>query len=178
MFKIRTHCRKVLGNKKLIEFYIRDHSYCFLDKLIDINDLVFKNLKVDKKPYQDFFTDHVRYEVSDVVKLFYIIFPKINGCIKDDDHHKSKYLKMNRFNEENKDILKNIKKHRIKLNIQLIRKNIMQIFSIVGLSSDDNLSLEKKLKMCNLVVLIICDFNDGNDDKYYDQVFEEECLYK
>ena len=54
----------------------------------------------------------------------------------------------------------------------------MEIFSIVGLSSDDNLPLEKKLKMCNLAVLIICGFNDGNDDIYYHQVFEEECLYK
>ena len=49
----------------------------------------------------------------------------------------------------------------------------MQIFSIVRSNSDDYLTLEKILKICNLVILIICGFNDGDDDIYYHQVFAE-----
>lgn len=166
---------KVLSNNTLTEIYIKDDSFYYLDNLIDINDFIYKNIKVDKKSYQYFFTDHIGYEVSDGVETFYIVSPKTNRYIKDDDGRKSKYLKINWGNEENKDIVKNARKYRVKLNLQLIWKNIMQICLIVRLNSDNDLPSEKKkLKICNLVIIIICGFNDEDDDIYYHQVFSEE----
>ena len=51
----------------------------------------------------------------------------------------------------------------------------MQICLIVRLNSDNDLPSEKKkLKICNLVITIICGFNDEDDDIYYHQVFSEE----
>lgn len=39
---------------KLIQIDIQDHIYNYLDNLININDLDFRNIKLDKKSYKDF----------------------------------------------------------------------------------------------------------------------------
>ena len=46
----------------------------------------------------------------------------------------------------------------------------------IKLSSDDNLPLNKILKLHNITIVIRSAFQE--DNKYYPQVFLDECLYK
>ena len=49
-------------------------------------------------------------------------------------------------------------------------------FMKIKLSSDDNLHLNKMLKLHILTVIVRSVFEE--DDKYYPQVFKNECLYE
>ena len=46
----------------------------------------------------------------------------------------------------------------------------------IKLSSDDNLPLNKILKLHNITIVLRSAFQE--DNKYYPQVFLDECLYK
>ena len=46
----------------------------------------------------------------------------------------------------------------------------------IKLNSDDNLPLNKILKLYNLTIVVRSVFEE--DGKYYPQVFEDECLYE
>ena len=46
----------------------------------------------------------------------------------------------------------------------------------IKFNSDDNMSLNKMLKLHMLTVIVTSVFEE--DDKYYPQVFLDECLYK
>ena len=46
----------------------------------------------------------------------------------------------------------------------------------IRFNSDDNLPLNKILKLYNLTTIVISVFQE--DDKYYPQVFFDECLYE
>ena len=43
-------------------------------------------------------------------------------------------------------------------------------------SDDDDLPLNKMSELCNMIIVVTSVFHEGN--KYYQQVFLDECLYK
>ena len=45
---------KLGDNNTLNEIHIKEHSYHYLVKLTNTNDLLFKNIKADKKSYKIF----------------------------------------------------------------------------------------------------------------------------
>ena len=45
----------------------------------------------------------------------------------------------------------------------------------IKLNLDDNLSLKKTLKICNIVIVVRAAFHEGN--KYYPQVFLGKCFH-
>ena len=51
-----------------------------------------------------------------------------------------------------------------------------QDFMKIRSDSDDNLSLKKILKLCNLTIVVRSVFPE--DNKYYPQVFLDECMYE
>ena len=46
----------------------------------------------------------------------------------------------------------------------------------IGVNSDDNIPLNKKLKFLTLIIIIRCIFQEGK--KLYAQVYLDECLYE
>ena len=46
----------------------------------------------------------------------------------------------------------------------------------IKFNSDHNLSLNKQLKLINLIIIVRNDFEE--DGKYYPQIFLDECLYQ
>ena len=44
----------------------------------------------------------------------------------------------------------------------------------IKFNSDDNLPLNKTLRLCNLTIIVRSVFQE--DNKYYPQVFSQECL--
>ena len=64
----------MVSNTKLKVFNFIGPSYYSLDNLININHLVHKKIKVDKKSYKDILTYYIEYEASYGVKPLYIAF--------------------------------------------------------------------------------------------------------
>ena len=46
----------------------------------------------------------------------------------------------------------------------------------IKFNSDDELPLNKTIKICSMIIVVRTVFHENN--KYYPQVFLEECLYK
>ena len=46
----------------------------------------------------------------------------------------------------------------------------------IGVNTDDNIPLNKKLKFLTLIIIIRCIFQEGK--KLYAQVYLDECLYE
>ena len=46
----------------------------------------------------------------------------------------------------------------------------------IEFNSDDDLPLNKTLELRNMIIVVRVVFHDGN--KYYPQVFSDECLFK
>ena len=65
------------GKKTLKEIRVKDHSQYYLGNVIDINDLILKNIIIDKITLKNIIY-HVRYDASYTVKLLYIAFQKID----------------------------------------------------------------------------------------------------
>lgn len=80
--------------------------------LLNINDLDFRIMLASKVSCIDLSICHTRYEIPHSTKLLRIAFGKINGCVIGYDG--SKCITLVPFNEQEKNILKNLKKCRIK----------------------------------------------------------------
>ena len=80
--------------------------------LLNINDLDFRIMLASKVSCIDLSVCHTRYEIPHSTKELRIAFGKINGYVKGCDG--SKCVALAPFNEQEKNILKNIKKCRIK----------------------------------------------------------------
>ena len=59
------------SNNKLRETNIRNRAYHYFYDITNIDDLYFKNIKLDKKSYKDILFYYTVYEVSKGVKPFY-----------------------------------------------------------------------------------------------------------
>ena len=57
-----------------------------MGNVIDINDLILKNIIIDKITLKDIIIYHVRYDASYTVKLLYIAFQKIDWHVEGDDN--------------------------------------------------------------------------------------------
>ena len=109
----------------------------------------------------------------------YLIIGKVDGHIKKDDE--SKCLVFD-FTNENKEVLKKYTELRdvIKNEIEAINggkkgkynKDIMK----VKFNADDNLPLNKPLKLHMLTIIVRCIFEE--DGKFYPQLYLDDCLYE
>ena len=109
----------------------------------------------------------------------YLIIGKVDGHIKKNDE--SKCLVFD-FTNENKEVLKKYTELRdvIKNEIEAINggkkgkynKDIMK----VKFNADDNLPLNKPLKLHMLTIIVRCIFEE--DDKFYPQLYLDDCLYE
>ena len=109
----------------------------------------------------------------------YVITGKANGYIE--ENNGNKYLVFI-STDGNKNILAKLTKlwDDIKHFIETINEGkkdeYEKDFMKIKLNSDDNLPLNKMLKLHMLTVTVRSVF--GDNSKYYSQVFLDECLYK
>ena len=109
----------------------------------------------------------------------YLIIGKVDGHIKKNDE--SKCLVFD-FTNANKEVLKKYTELRdvIKNEIEAINggkkgkynKDIMK----VKFNADDNLPLNKPLKLHMLTIIVRCIFEE--DGKFYPQLYLDDCLYE
>ena len=122
-------------------------------------------------------TDH--YENIYSVNLLYLIIGKVNGCIE--EKNESKYLVFD-STDENKEVLENYTEvwDGIKNEVETInggkKGEYDKDFIKIKFNSDNNLPLDKPLKLHLLAIIVMCIFEE--DSKFYSQLYLGECLYE
>ena len=78
------------SNDKLKETDLKNCTYYYFHDIISINDLDVDNILIDEKSYKKFSIYIVAYKTPHGGKPLYIIFEKIDRCIREYD--KTRYL--------------------------------------------------------------------------------------
>ena len=179
-----------MGNIK--ETNIKNRSYYFFNNTINIKDFNPNLLKIDKKLYKNidiYYIGYITVKDSYYVKInsvnpLYLIISEADGYIK--EKNGSKYLVFDSVNENNEELEKyNELWDGIKNEIETINgdktskcssaeygKDLMKI----KFNSDDNLRLNKTLKLNNMRRVTRSVFEKHG--KFYPHVYLDECLYE
>ena len=112
------------------------------------------------------------------VNLLYLIFNKVNGYFE--EINRNKYLTLVSTNESNQKI-KKYKELWIKIRdfIRSITKNsddYDEKYLKIKFNSDNELPIDKTIEIPTMTIIVRAVFHESN--KYYPQVFLDECLYK
>ena len=121
---------------------------------------------------------NIRSEIIRVNPL-YIIINEVDGSIA--EKNGNEYLTFGSI-DKNKNVLEKYTKLWNETEYHIKRINgsksgeYEKDFMKIKFNSDDNLPLNKALKLHNLTIMVRSVFEE--DDKYYPKVFLDECLYK
>ena len=137
--------------------------------MINIQNFQSNLLKIDKKPYKDFDIFYIGYIT---INPLYLLMGPATGYFT--EKNGEKYL-----------ILDTIDKYEevfseIKSEIETInggeKMYYEKHYAKAGVTTDDNIPLNKKLKFPTLTIIIRCVFQNGK--KLCPQVYLDECLYE
>ena len=158
------------------EINIKNRTYYFFNDITNIEEFDSNLLKIDKKSYKDSDIYYIGYntikKIGDYeniysVNLLYLIIGKVDRYIE--EKNESKYLVFD-STDENKEVLEKYTElwDGIKNKIETISvnggkkgeygKDIVKI----KFSTDDNLSLNKLLKLYLLTVIAKCNFEEDS----------------
>ena len=162
---------------KVKELNIKNQTYYYFNDIINIKDL----LRVGKKRYKDIDIYYIVYikvkKISDCenissVNPLYLMILSATGYFK--EKYSEKYLVLD-STEKYDEVFSGIKKEIETINggkELFYEKN----YAKIGVNTDDDISLNKKLKFPSLTIIIRCVFQNGN--KLQPQVYLDECLYE
>ena len=169
------------------ETNIKNRSYYFYHDIIDIKTFDPKILKLDKKKrYKDLDIYNIRYvtinkigycfDVNSVNPL-YLHIDNASGYIE--EINEDKYLVFD-VRDKNKELLKRYDDvfNKIMSKIKKIDDDCLEYtkhYTKIKFNSDDNLPLNKPLKLYQMAITIRCVFS--GDNKLYPLVFLDEALY-
>ena len=179
-----------MGNIK--EINTKNRTYYFFDDMFSIKDFDPNLLKIDKKSHKNidiYYIGYITVKDSYYVKinsvnLLYLIISEADGFIK--EKNGCRYLVFDSANENNEvqkkynelwDVIKNEVEtingsKRSKHSSAQYNKDFMKI----KFNSDENLPLNKTLKLHNMTIVIRSVFEEHG--KFYPQVCLDECLYE
>ena len=183
-----------MGNMK--EISSKNRTYRFFDDIINITNFDSNLLKIDKKSYKNtdiYYIGYIIMKDSDYarinnVNLLYLIIDKVDEHLEEKNGNKCLILDST---DKNKEVLikytklwdgiKNfIESNSIKCNfVEKVNNKFGEYgkdFMKIKFNSDDNLPLNKTLKLHNKTIIIRSVFQ--GDGKYYPQVFSDGCLYE
>ena len=154
--------------------------------MINIKSLDSNLLKIDKKSYKNidiYYIGYITKKDSEYVKIHsvnpsYFITGEVYGSIV--EKNENKYLTFV-STDKNKEVFGKYTElwNGIKKLIEKIDNKpgeYRKEFTKIKFSSDDNLPLNKTLKLHNLTVIVRSVFKE--DGKYYPQIFLDESLYE
>ena len=179
-----------MGNTK--EINIKNRTFYFFDDMINIEYFDSNLLKIDKKSYKYIYIYYIGYITmkdsgyvkTKTVNPLYLIIGKIIGHIEEKTGNK--YLILDsaelRSTNKNKKVLKKYTElwDGIKNEIETINGSkegeYGKDFMKIKFDTNDNLPLNKTLKLHNMTVIIRSVFKE--DCKFYPQIYLDECLYE
>ena len=167
---------------------IKNRNYYFYNDIIDLKDFDANFLKIDKKSYKNiniYYTGYIRikkiddYESIYSVNRSYLRVGHASGYIE--EKNGNKYLIFDSL-DENKEILKKYAdicdgiKNKIKAINGDKEKDYGKDYMKIKFNSDDDLPLNKLLKLHLMTIIITCVFSEGG--KLYTQLFLDDTLYQ
>ena len=166
---------------KTKELNIKNQTYYFFNDMINIKNFHSNLLKIDKKLYKDFDIYYIGYitikKIDDYenihsVNPLCLIFHSARGHFK--EKNGEKYLILNPI-EKYEEVFSWVKSE-----IEMINSGeklfYEKLYAKIGVNTDDNVPLNKKLKFPSLTIIIRCVFQNGKE--LYSQVYLDECLYE
>ena len=167
------------------EINIKNRTYYFFNDIINIKEFDSNLLKIDKKSYKDidiYYTGYITikkigdYETIYSVNPLYLIIGKVDGHIE--EKTEIKYLVFD-STDENKEKYSELWDG-IKNEIETItggkKGEYGKDFMKIKFNTDDNLPLNKPLKLHLLTIIVRCIFEE--DGKFYPQLHLDDCLYE
>ena len=170
------------------EVNIKNRTYYFFDDMINIEVFDPDLLKIDKKTYKNidiYYIGYITikniddYEYIYSVNPLYLIIGEVDGHIE--EKNGSKYLVFD-STDENRKVLEKYAElwDGIKNEIKTINSGkegeYSKIFKKIKFDTNDNLSLNKPLKLHMLTIIVRSIFEE--DSKLYLQVYLHECLHE
>ena len=151
---------------------IKNQTYYFFNDMTDIKNFYSNLLKIDKKPYKDFDIYYIAYitikKFSDYenihsVNPLYLIIHSTTGYCK--EKNGEKYLILDTI-DKYEEVFSGIKSEKKAINggkEMYYEKN----YAKIGVNTDDDIPLNKKLKFPSLTIIVRCIFQNGK--KLYPQ---------
>ena len=170
------------------EVNIKNRTYYFFDDMINIEVFDPDLLKIDKKTFKNidiYYIGYITikniddYEYIYSVNPLYLIIGEVDGHIE--EKNGSKYLVFD-STDENRKVLEKYAElwDGIKNEIKTINGGkegeYSKIFKKIKFDTNDNLSLNKPLKLHMLTIIVRSIFEE--DSKLYLQVYLHECLHE
>ena len=164
---------------------IKNRTYNFYNDLINLKDFDPRLLKLDKKSSMDisihcigYVTEKSEHSINSVNPL-YLLIGELDGFIEEENGNK--YFNI-ASTDSNNEVLK--KYAEVSSGIKNQIKNINdgrsgeygKDYMKIKCNSDDTLPLNKILKFCILTIIIKSVFE--KDDKYYPDIFLDDCFYE
>ena len=165
---------------KTKELNIKNQTYYFYNDLIDIRNFWSNLLKIDKKPYKDVDIYNIGYitiksfrDCKNIhsVNPLYLLINSATGYFK--EKYDQKYLILD-STEKYKKVFSGIISEFETINDGkklFYEKN----YARIGVNTDGNVLLNKKLKFPTLTIIIRCIFEESG--KLYPQIYLDESLY-
>ena len=177
-------------DKKSDLLFLQWHNY--------VEEFDLNLIKIDKKSYKDIDVYYIGYikitKIDDCEKIYsvyssYLITDKVDEHIECKSVERSsagekngkKYLVFD-FTDENEEVLKKYTDFwdGIKNKIEKIngskKGEYGKDFMKIKFNTDDNLPLNKPLKLHLLTIIVRCIFEE--DSKFYPQLYLDDCLYE
>ena len=173
--------------EKIKQINIKNRTYYFYNDQINLKDFDARLLKVDKKDYKEIDIYYIGYVTVkkiancnniNSVNPLYLMIDKMIGHFE--EKNGNKYLVLDDI-DENKEVSKKYEEFwdGIKKEIETINggKKIEyeKDFKKIRFESNDDLSMNKPIKLLLLTIIIRCVFSE--DDKFYAQLFLDNTLY-
>ena len=184
-----------MGKVKQIEIKNRtDYSY---NDIINIEEFNSSLLKIEKKSYKDIDIYYIEYitikTIGDCENIYsvnplYLIIGQVDRhiewnsieCNSAEEKNGSKYLVFD-STDENQEVLKKYRElwNGIENEIERINNSKKgeygKDFIKIKFNTDDNLPLNKPLRLNLLTIIVRCIFEE--DGKFYLELYLEDCLY-
>ena len=170
-----------MGNIKQIN--IKNRTYCFYNDIINIEE--FNSSQKWYKEIDIYYVGYITIKKNDDYENIYSLNPlhliigKVNGHIV--ENNGNKYLVFD-STDENKEVLKKYTElwYVIKSEIETIndgkKGKYGKDFMKMELNTDNNLPLNKPLKLHMLTIIVRCIFQE--DGAFYPQLYLDDCLYE
>ena len=157
---------------------IKNKSYYFWNDIVFLDDFDIKFVKIVKREFRigvdiyyiGYVVNKSEYHVNSINPL-YLTIKNLLGHVEKIDGSSDKYLVIDKSNIEVTNVFNTLRKY-IEDKIILDKVNG---FDKIRFSSDIDLTLDTSISFHALIIIIRCIIK--KDDKYYPEIYLDECSY-
>ena len=157
---------------------IKNQAYYYWNDIVFIDDFDIKYFKINKRESRVgidiYYIGYVLYKleyITNNVRPLYLSIKSLLGSVEKINGSSDKYLVIDKSNIEVINVFNTIKEY---IEDKIILSKI-DGFDKIRFSSDINLPLKTLTEFTMLTIIIKCIIK--KDDKYYPEIYLDECLY-